>query len=231
MPHTYPSPAVRQYEPAGRRPCQFHKAPQELQPLHERRYLSPNQHARVLSWRSQTTSTIHSPSNPTSAANPDAKSKSAPSSFTYDTAAPPSSPCAACIAISNCSCSTTVPASSRNSPRSTPRGYYSNKNKRSAKESASNVRTMIPYANPSAPTIQSNQVALTVPPSPAAVDKKGMPSPQQVEAHALGAPPAMQTGNPPMVPIPPGVVAYAVPPKVETPTPRIAGARDPITQN
>ena len=58
------------------------------------------------------------------------------------------------------------------------------------------------------------------------VDKRGLPTPEQVKAHAMGHAPSAQHGPVGVGMVPQGEVAV---PKADPP--RIAGVRDPISQN
>ena len=115
------------------------------------------------------------------------------------------SPCTICAAKSSCSCST---QSSPNRPKY--RGYYSNKNKKSSRTNQ---------------TAASNMPV--TPPNPTPEGSKMGFSPRQFEAYHAGTAPGLQYGEISAVPSPKRVIA--VPPKVDLP--RIAGARDPISQN
>ncbi|CAD6564138.1 MAG: hypothetical protein TREMPRED_003876 [Tremellales sp. Tagirdzhanova-0007] len=61
-------------------------------------------------------------------------------------------------------------------------------------------------------------------------NKKGLPSNKQIMAHKAGTGLATQYGQAPAVPLPEPALA-APPLQTQSEPPRIAGARDPVTQN
>ncbi|ORX37854.1 hypothetical protein BD324DRAFT_403013 [Kockovaella imperatae] len=77
----------------------------------------------------------------------------------------------------------------------------------------------------------------TLPPAPPTYsfsrpNKNGMPSPEQVKAYSSGSAPTAQYGPPPTVPLPePQVVPPPAGPAMQPQLPRIAGVRDPVSQN
>lgn len=158
---------------------------------------------------------------------------------------PTAHPCRSCtVKRSLCSCSTLSSSSNRreHGGRSAPRppsgtasgtmtgsgitsnsqtrqkSYYSNKKRN--KTTASTLTPLTPVTPPSITADSFRQ-------QPVIVDKRGMPSPAQVEAFNLGAAPAHQYGAPPVGIMP--EPALAMPPKPDPP--RIAGVRDPISTN
>ena len=198
MPHTYPSP--QQCKSASTYANPHVPRRPSLTAPNSTRYLSPIQEQRILSWRSNTSSTP--PISPVSGTN---KIKSAPASLNLPVPSASStttSPCLACAAKSLCSCSTKSPRSTRQ------KGYYSNK-----KKSFTNLTSFTP---------------MTPMTSAMLPDRRGMPSAAQMEAHGVGSPPPTQFGQVPTVPLP--EPALAAPP-VKPDPPRIAGGRDPITQD
>ena len=177
MPHTYPRPA-QQAGPSNHIPSR-----PTLSPNHSR-YLSSNQHNRIMSWRSHT-----------SASTVGAKAKSAPSSLDLSVGES-ASPCATCATQSVCSCSTRTKRQ---------KSYYSSKRKKSTTATMTSVTPVTPVT-PRTPGPDQNS---------------------HVVAAASQAPP-MQYGPIPVRPLPDPKLAMP-PPKVELP--RIAGTRDPISQN
>ena len=173
------------------------------------RYLSPIQEQRILSWRNHAGS-------PSASTAP--KVKSAPASLSLSQAASSSTTCPTCSCAYGpndpCSCSTKSPKSSSKHHKS----YYSTKKKRSGTTMTSGHSAMTPLT-PALPV---------TPVTPARPDRKGLPSAQQVMAHHAGEAPIPQYGPAPSVPLPEPVLAA---PPVKPDLPRIAGARDPVTQN
>lgn len=237
MPHTYPSPALRRQDtktPLPPTPFSNRIPARPALIPNNSRYLTPNQQAGILSWRSNTSTSAPSPTSvdhsspPTttqSGKNKDlSKVKSAPSSLNL---LPLSSQCV-CSGGSVCSCETHPSA---NSPNKGARGYYSNKKKKRSSTTETStpgpvtpsfghsVPSPIPH-NTSTPAMQAYYAQS---PSYPTGDKKAMHPPQNI--HPYTAPHA-QYGQAPIMPVPEGVVA--MPPKD---VPRIAGARDPISQN
>lgn len=209
-----------------------------LTPNHSR-YLSPVQHARIESWRSSASTAVSTPvSSPTSPPHPlpptspasrsKTKVKSAPASLDllHPSHSTPShghaghphlgitpassySPCVTCAARSLCSCSTS-------SPRH--RVYYSNKKTKTNTTATSGQMPVTP------PTGSIGiAVGLAGADGP---NKRGLPTPEQVRAYAMGHAPTAQYGPVQVGLVPPGEVAM---PKPDAP--RIAGVRDPISQN
>lgn len=228
MPHTYPSPALRRHDTphqSGKThsPLVGNIPPRPPMSPNNSRYLSPHQQARILSWRSNTTSSLAfhgTTSSPSSHSNPN-KVKSAPASLNlinqgFTTGGSiVTSACPACAAKSICSCSTAYTNNPSKSPRtgSRQRGYYSNKNKKTS-------TTMTSLMSPPGPVTPATNTP--------AQSKSGQPTADQVRAHAMGTPPIQQFGTAPAVA--PPEVAVAVPPS-KPDLPRIAGVRDPISQN
>ena len=170
------------------------------------RYLSPIQEQRIVSWRNLTDS-----SNAPSISNP----KSAPASLSLSKAA--SSSTCACCAKTSCSCSTSSPRSSAHR-----KSYYSNTKRKSAS-------TLVTSAAPMTPSTAYTPITTAVRTTPVRPDKRGLPANEQVMAHKVGTGLAQQYGQAPIVPLP--EPALAAPPLKSEPPPRIAGARDPVTQN
>ena len=227
MPHSHPPPTKRQ-------PSARHTPQRPALTPYQSKYLSPVQHARIESWRitaSTITSPVSSPTSPTpqsldtSSTPTKAKIKSAPASLDIHppghtspgyarghthlnltmTPASSHSPCVTCAARSVCSCSTS-------SPR--VKGYYSNKKKKTNTTATSGQVPATPATGSAGMPPLANG------------DKRGLPTPEQVRAYAMGQAPSVQYGQ---------VGVGMLPSPIEVAVPkdpaRIAGVRDPISQN
>ena len=176
------------------------------------RYLTINQHKRIDSWRSLTEASMQA-SSPRSSPYPSTSSKCHSNSTGAAHAQPGdrSSPgvCPVCDSPPACSCSTC-------SPRARAKGYYKKSKKKSEHLSASGQVT----SHPSSIHLNAARQVL---------NKNGRPNSEQIEAYHVGAPLPPQFGAAPIVPLPEALVAVL---PAQAPTaPRIASARDPISQN
>lgn len=204
MPLTHPSPQRSNHT----RPPP-HTAPDS------RVYLSPIQEQRILSWRDHAQS---------SAPSPKTKVKSAPASLSLskDTS---SSTCT-CGGKSSCCCSTKTPPSKSSQQKT----YYSRRKKK--KHSTSAMKNPAPPLTNTAPQLTPVTPTTSISPAMhttrARPDKRGLPSAEQMIAYRAGAGLPPQYGQAPTVPLPePALAAPPVKPDVT----RIAGVRDPVSQN
>lgn len=182
------------------------------------RYLTPTTQQRILSWRHHASPPIPTPAS---------KTKSAPASLSLSKA--PSSSTCACGGKSSCVCS-------RNSSRPgnpNHKSYYSNTKKSKDKTSTlastapplTNALTMSNTAPPRTPT---TPITPSMPITPIQPDPKGYPPTQQMMPHQMASGLPQQYGQAATVPLAdPGLTV----PPLKPGAPRVAGGRDPITQN
>ena len=245
MPHTYPSPKVgRQNDPRNPhphyKPTLTHRSPttQGLPPSPSSRYLTPIQEQRILSWRDNAAPSHVS--HGSHALQP--KIKSAPASLAFSRTTPTGSStysrCPICADVSSCSCTSAQYAQAGVKPPRRHRGYY----KKSKNHSGLTISTPAPVTPRDLPYRETPRIAsASRSPSYSGVDQgrrstprpdaKGMPSIDQVQAYTSGAAPPAQYGPAPTIPLPepktvppPDAAAAPAPP-------RIAGVRDPVSQN
>ena len=194
-------------------------------------YLTPIQEQRILSWRTHTSPL----SSGSSSSSKPAKSQSAPPSIATSRKAgsPAHSPCPVCAAQTQsiCSCSSNAKRS-----QGRRRSYYSSKKK--GQGMSSGMTSLTPVTSVTSQASRHVQYAVDPGasfqeqgnagrPPPIKVDKKGLPTAEQVAAYRSGTAPLHQYGPVPLSPLPEPVQAAPKEPEL----PRIAGARDPVTQN
>ncbi|WRT69575.1 uncharacterized protein IL334_006564 [Kwoniella shivajii] len=225
MPQTYPGsqrPSTAPRQKSG-------PTPLFLGSGQSSKFLSPFQEARINSWRSGA-------SNPPPSGPKSIKVKSAPASINIASSKASSCTCTCnCTqcgshgecqtcggGVTSCSCSLQSPKSkssqkskrSSNGPNTHVKGYYSSHRKQA------NPRPEPPL--PVSPKSPINFAVLKAP------DRLDLPTPEQVRSHQVGVLPPIQWPPAPGQEIPMREMAK---PAKEPPVPRIAGARDPVTQN
>ncbi|WWC73550.1 uncharacterized protein I206_107522 [Kwoniella pini CBS 10737] len=204
-------------------------------------YLSPIQEARIDSWRKGASEAT--PPGSTSKSINQNKVKSAPASI--DIASSKGSNCTCTCtctrcgsggtieecptcggSLTNCSCSIHSPKSksshksrkSNHGQNAHVHGYYSSKRKQNSRKHHNRPEPPLPVS-PQSPV---NFAVLKAP------DKLHLPTESQVRAHQLGVLPPVQWPPAPGQEIPMRPMAK---PEKEPPVPRIAGVRDPVSQN
>jgi len=185
----------------GRRPI--------LARIESSRYLSPIQEQRILTWRDQADSAVI-PLPP--------KTKSAPASLSLSKAASSSTCTCGCT---SCSCSTKSPPSKSSRQKSRQKSYYSGTKKKSGSTTVNSAPPVTPITpiTPAGPT------------TPHQLDHRGLPPPPTQHVltpqDSAGGLPA-QYNAAATVPLPERTMAA---PAFKPDPSRIAGARDPVSQN
>ncbi|WVQ79301.1 hypothetical protein IAT38_001398 [Cryptococcus sp. DSM 104549] len=139
----------------------------------------------------------------------------------------------------SCGCSVHSPRSkssrkskkSDQSPNANVKGYYSSKRTASSSNMTTTLPAMMTVRPRTPPPGRRPPVLNMTKANMYRGDKKGMPSPEQLEAYRLGSPPPPQFGGAPMVLGPEREAAVPEQPQPPPPLPRIAGARDPMSTN
>ena len=207
MPHVLPA-QPRRTKTLGHIPQHSPMSPNQS------RYLTTNQHKRIESWRSLTDTSAQNsspPASPPSSSSAHVHSVSARGSYAQSGGKSSPGTCPLCASRSACSCTTC-------SPKPRQKGYYkkSKSSKTAGRTHASATRGPHPAAFHPSPAQHMPK-------------KNGMPTTEQIQGYYAGAPPPAQFGPTPSVPLP--EAAVATPPTQPHPLPRIAGVRDPVSQN
>ncbi|WVW86792.1 hypothetical protein I302_108846 [Kwoniella bestiolae CBS 10118] len=231
-----PTGIPRRPEPAPRRQTTGQPQPQFLGPSQSSAFLSPVQEARINSWRAgASTATPPGPksnkvkSAPASIGDPSSKGSTCTCTCTCTQCG--GAECPTCGgSVTGCSCSIHSPKSKSShkskkssgkgdkGPNAHVHGYYSSGRRQTSEKHLTRPEPPLPVS----PKLPINFAVLKAP------DKLELPDIDRVREHQTGVLPPVQWPPAPGQEIP--MRAMAKPAK-EPPLPRIAGVRDPVTQN